>query len=106
MSRAILAYRHPVKSNPGALLPKKFFSFQYIEITWFFINFSEIALFGTHGAVDDLMSIFYGSSKKAGEFFEEKRFSLRTTNTIKGFGVGALVSLCCRYNCKEIEFYA
>jgi len=71
-----------------------------------FINFSEIALFGTHGAIDDLMSIFYGSSKKAGEFFEEKRFSLRTTNTIKGFGVGALVSLCCTYNCKEIEFYA
>ena len=74
-----------------------------------FINFSEIALFGTHSAVDDLMYIFYGSSKKAGEFFQEKRFSLRTINTIKCFGVvalGTLVSLCCRYNCKGIEFYA
>jgi hypothetical protein len=46
-----------------------------------------MVVFGTHGAIDDLMSIFYGSSKKAGEFFEEKRFSLRTTNTIKGFGI-------------------
>jgi len=50
-SRAILAYRRPVKPNPRVLLPKKFFSFQYSEITRFFINFSEIALFGTHGAL-------------------------------------------------------